>query len=165
MADTSSTTHEPVSVVIHAARPDVYRAFTEPDALQAWLAPGEMTAEIDAFDLRVGGGFMMTLRYPDSVAGTPGKTSAREDTYTARFLELEPLSRIVQGITFASNNPAFAGEMQMTITLAERGTDTEVTIAFDNVPPGISAEDNALGTRMSLAKLATYLLATGEATA
>jgi uncharacterized protein YndB with AHSA1/START domain len=165
MGGIESMSSDPVSVVIHAARPDVYRAFTEPDALEAWLAPGELTAEIDTFDLRVGGGFEMTLRYPDSVAGTPGKTSNREDAYTARFLELEPPSRIVQGITFASSNPAFAGEMLMTITLTERGTGTEVTIAFDNVPPGISTEDNALGTRMSLAKLTTYLLARGEATA
>jgi uncharacterized protein YndB with AHSA1/START domain len=164
MGGNGSTSSEPVSVVIHAAQADVYRAFTEPEALEAWLAPGEMTAEIDAFDLRIGGGFAMTLRYPDSVAGTPGKTSDREDAYTARILELEPPSRIVQGITFASSNPAFAGEMLMTITLADRGTGTEVTIAYDNVPPGISAEDNALGTRMSLNKLATYLLAGGETT-
>lgn len=155
MADTSVTS------IIDAPREAIYRAFTEPEALEQWQAPGEMTATIHAFDLRSGGGYEMTLRYPDSEIGSPGKTTEQEDRYTARFVELVPPSRIVEAIDFESDDPAFAGEMTMTITLDAVEGGTAVTIAFDGTPPGIRPEDNEAGTRMSLEKLAAYL--TGEA--
>jgi len=42
-------------------------------------------------------------------------------------------------------------------TVAERAGGTEVTIAFEHIPPGIRPEDNDAGTRSSLAKLARYV--------
>ena len=41
-------------------------------ALEAWLVPGEMSGVVHAFDARVGGGYEMSLRYPDSEPGRPG---------------------------------------------------------------------------------------------
>lgn len=63
----------------------------------------------------------------------------------------------MQVITFDTTDPAFAGEMTMTITLAERDGATEVTIAYAGVPSGIRPEDNELGTRLSLEKLANLM--------
>jgi uncharacterized protein YndB with AHSA1/START domain len=149
------------SAVIAAPREVVYRAFTDPAALVAWQAPGEMTAKLHAFDLRVGGGYTMSLFYPasESEAEDVGKTAGREDRYTARFVELTPPARIVQAIAFETADPAFAGEMTMTVTLEEVAAGTDVTIAFENIPPGIRPEDNDAGTRSSLAKLARYVAA------
>jgi uncharacterized protein YndB with AHSA1/START domain len=142
---------------IKASRAAVYRAFTEPAALAAWLAPDEMTGQIHAFDARVGGGYRMSLFYPASEQANRGKTTEREDRFTARFVELTPPARIVQAVTFDSKDPAFAGEMIMTVTLEECDGGTEVTIAFDRIPPGIRPEDNDAGTRSSLEKLARYV--------
>jgi hypothetical protein len=47
--------------------------------------------------------------------------------------------------------------MTMVVTFEERGGDTEVTILFENLPPGVRPEDNKAGTRSSLEKLARYL--------
>jgi uncharacterized protein YndB with AHSA1/START domain len=148
------------SRLIHAPREVLYRAFTDPAALAAWQAPGDMTAQVHAFDLRVGGGYRMSLFYPASEESNRGKTADREDRFTARFLELAPPSRIAQAITFDSPDPAFAGEMTMTITFEERDDATNVTIAFDHIPPGIRPEDNDAGTRSSLEKLARYVEST-----
>jgi uncharacterized protein YndB with AHSA1/START domain len=115
-----------------------------------------MTGKIHEFDLRVGGGYRMSLFYP-ATEESRGKTAAREDRYTARFVELEPPARIVQAIRFESADAAFAGEMVMTVTLEESGDGTAVTIAFENLPPGIRPEDNEAGTRSALAKLARYV--------
>jgi uncharacterized protein YndB with AHSA1/START domain len=142
---------------IKASRATIYRAFTEPTALAAWLAPDEMTGQIHAFDARVGGGYRMSLFYPASEQANRGKTTEREDRFTARFVELTPPARIVQAVTFDSKDPAFAGEMIMTVTLEECDGGTEVTIAFDRIPPGIRPEDNDAGTRSSLEKLARYV--------
>ena len=157
MADAPSTTSTRTSRVIQAPREALYRAFTEPKALEAWLVPGEMTGQIHAFDARVGGGYRMSLFYPSSEPAGRGKTAGREDRYTAQFVELTPPSRIVQTITFDSADPAFSGEMRMVVSLEAKGDGTEVTIVFENIPPGIRPEDNDAGTRSSLEKLARYV--------
>src|SRR5918997_4263968 len=73
------------SAVIKAPREALYRAFTEPAALEVWQAPGEMTARVHEFDARVGGGYRMSLFYPASEQPSRGKTAEREDRFTARF--------------------------------------------------------------------------------
>jgi predicted N-acetyltransferase YhbS/uncharacterized protein YndB with AHSA1/START domain len=142
---------------VRASPEAVYRACTDPTALAAWRAPGDMTARVHGFEAGVGGGYTMSLFYPASEAQPIGKTTAREDRYTARFLELTPPTRIVEAITFDAAEPAFGGEMTMTVTLAPRDAGTDVTIAFDGLPPGIRPEDNDAGTRAALDKLAQYV--------
>lgn len=143
--------------MIAAPRDVLYRAFTDPAALEGWQAPGEMTAKVHEFDARVGGGYRMSLFYPASEPLPRGKTTEREDRYTARFVELTPPSKIIQTITFDTTDPSFAGEMIMIVTLEEHDGGTEVTIVFENIPSGIRPEDNDTGTRLSLEKLARYV--------
>jgi len=135
----------------------LYRAFSDSAALAVWLAPGDMTAKVHNFNLRVGGGYRMSLFYPSGEKARRGKTTEREDRFTARFVELTPPRRIVQAITFDSPNPAFSGEMTMEVTLDVKDGGTEVTILFKNIPSGIRPKDNEAGTRSSLEKLARYV--------
>lgn len=86
-----------------------------------------------------------------------GKTSEREDRFTARFVELTPPQRIVEAITFDSDDPALSGEMIMEVTLAPKDRGTRVTFLFKNIPPGIRPEDNEVGTLSTLEKLAGYV--------
>ena len=161
MANATSTGTSQTSQVIPASREAVYRAFTDPGALEAWQAPGEMTGKVHAFDLRVGGGYEMSLFYPEDDDAAVGKSGEREDRFHTRFVELLPPSRIVQGVSFDSDDSAFEGEMTMTITLEERVGGTEVTIAYAGIPAGIRPEDNELGTRLSLEKLGRYVVGVG----
>lgn len=157
MTNPTSGASTRTSRVIRASREALYRAFTDPEALAVWLSPGEMTGRVHEFDARVGGGYRMSLFYPSSEQTHRGKTAEREDRFTARFVELTPPARIVQAISFDSADPAFCGEMTMVVTLEARDGGTEVTIAFDHIPPGIRPEDNDAGTRSSLEKLARYV--------
>ena len=142
---------------IKATQETLYRAFTNPAALAAWLAPGEMTGKVHSFDLRVGGGYQMSLFYPQSEKESRGKTTEKEDRFTARFTELTPYKKIVQMITFDSSDPAFSGEMIMEVTFEAKDQGTKVTILFRNIPPGIRPEDNEAGTQSTLEKLARYV--------
>lgn len=151
------TTSTRNSKVIKASQEALYRAFTDPKALAVWLAPGDMTGKIHSFDLKVGGGYRMSLFYPSSEKEFRGKTSEREDRFTARFVELTPPKTIVEAITFDSDDPAFTGEMMMEVIFEAKGLGTRVTIVFRNIPSGIRPEDNEAGTRLSLEKLARYL--------
>jgi len=63
---------------------------------------------------------------------------------------------IVQAVEFQSEDPAFAGEMIMTWTLAAVPEGTKVTIVCENVPEGIRKEDHDIGLRSTLENLAIF---------
>ena len=145
------------SLNIKATPQEIYNALINPKALEVWQAPGDMTAKVHDFDLRVGGGYQMSLFYPDSEKETRGKTSSKEDRFTARFIELIPETKIVQAINFDTSNPDFAGEMTMEIKLEPIDNGTKVTFLFKDIPQGIKPGDNEAGTISSLEKLAKYV--------
>jgi uncharacterized protein YndB with AHSA1/START domain len=158
--DTQATGHHGTTrntKVIKASQERLYRAFTDPEALAVWLAPGVMTGKVHRFDLKVGGGYQMSLFYPPSENESRGKTSDREDRFTARFIELTPPGKIIQEITFDSDDSAFSGKMMMEVTLEPEDQGTRVIIVFRNIPSGIRPEDNEAGTQSTLEKLARYV--------
>ena len=114
---------------VSAPPEEVYAAFVDADALAAWLPPGGMTGEIADADLRVGGGFTMTLRYDEAPAG----------------------------VEFDSDDPDTAGRMTMTWTFAARDKGTRVAIDATDVPPAIDVEAHQQGLDASLANLAAWL--------
>jgi uncharacterized protein YndB with AHSA1/START domain len=142
------------SRIIKARREELYAAFMDPAALVAWLPPGEMTGEIHDFDARAGGGYRMSLFYPPTERCSRGKTSDNEDMVTVRFVELAPARSIVEGVKFVTANPALLGEMTIEITFEPVSGGTEVTFLCTNLPPGLRAEDNEAGSRLSLEQLA-----------
>jgi uncharacterized protein YndB with AHSA1/START domain len=142
------------SRVIRARPEEIYDAFMNPAALVDWLPPGEMTGEIHEFDGRVGGGYRMSLFYPPTERSLRGKTSDREDMVTVRFVELAPARKIVETVNFHTADPALFGEMTFVWTFEEVPGGTEVTVVCKNLPPGLRAEDNEAGSRLSLEQLA-----------
>ena len=146
-----------VSRVIRAPRATIYRAFLDPQAVAAWMAPDTMRSTIHTFEAREGGQFRISLSYAGSDDTERGKTDATTDTYHGRFAELIPNEKIVEIVEFESADPAFGGEMTMTVTLADVEGGTEVTLQYDNVPPGIRPEDTEVGSRSSLQKLAALV--------
>lgn len=134
----------------------IFRAFTDPEALANWRAPAGMSAEVQSFDPRQGGGYRMVLRYKDSTGAT-GKTSSVTDVVKARFLEIEPEKRIVEAIIFESDNPIFAGTMTLTTTMVAVNGGTKVCFVAEDVPEGISEEEHRRGMESSLKNLANLL--------
>ncbi|HEX8230356.1 MAG TPA: SRPBCC domain-containing protein, partial [Chloroflexia bacterium] len=55
------------------------------------------------------------------------------------------------------DQPDFAGEMTITWHLADAAGGTEVTVLCEDIPTGIRLEDNELGSRSSLQKLAAFI--------
>lgn len=145
------------SRVIDAPRTAPYQAFLDPEALVVWLPPGDMTGEIYSFDARVGGGYRMSLFYPSSDTEHRGKTAEKEDSVSVRFVELIPGRKIVEAVTFNSDDPAFAGEMTLEVTFDDVAHGTRVTMLCTNIPPGVRPEDNDAGARESLEKLARFI--------
>ena len=116
-----------------------------------------MIGKVYNFDLRKGGGYTMSLFYPETNKEMKGKTSENEDRFTAKFIELEPPAKIIEAINFHTDDPNFSGEMIMEITFKPAANGTKVTFLFKNIPKGIRPEDNEAGTISSLEKLAKYV--------
>jgi len=99
----------------------------------------------------------MSLTYQNPEHSLAGKTSEGTDTFQGRFVELVPDAKIVEVVEFESQDPSFAGEMRMTVSLADANGGTEITILCEDIPKGIRPEDNELGCKESLQKLAAFL--------
>jgi uncharacterized protein YndB with AHSA1/START domain len=144
------------SRVIAAPPGRVWAALVDPEALMAWLPPGEMTGRFERFDARPGGSYRMVLTYPDT-SGAPGKATPESDIVEARFVDFVPGERVVQAVDFVSDDPSYAGTMTMTWQVTAVDAGTRVDIVAEDVPDGISAVDHAAGLASSLTNLAAYV--------
>ena len=81
------------SRLIPASADAITRALLDPGALMAWLPPEGMTGRALLFEPWQGGRYRIELRHEGEGAG---KTTARSDITSGRFLALEPGRRIVQ---------------------------------------------------------------------
>lgn len=146
-----------ISAVINAPRAAVYAAFLDPGAVASWLPPETMTGRVNTFEARAGGKFGMSLTYEDPAHSPGGKTTEDTDTFAGTFAELVPDEKIVWVVRFESDDPEYAGEMTVTWTLEDADGGTEVTVLCANIPKGIRLEDNEMGSRSSLGKLAAFV--------
>jgi uncharacterized protein YndB with AHSA1/START domain len=137
---------------IDAPRARIYRALLDPDDVETWMVPDGMTSHIHTFEPSEGGSFRISLTYDEPT--TTGKTTTQTDTYHGRFVRLVPDTEVVQAIEFESDDPAMQGEMTVTYRLSEAGAGTELIGLHENLPAGVSPEDNELGWSMSIDKLA-----------
>lgn len=138
---------------LNASRAVVYRAFLDAAAVRTWMVPDGMTAEVHEFDPRVGGRFRISLTYDQP--GAQGKTTARTDTHHGRFVRLVPDECIVELVVFETDDATLRGEMTISVTLADNPAGgTDLHAVHDGLPPGLSPDDNEMGWRLSLAKLA-----------
>lgn len=105
-----------ISRLLEVSRPQIWRAWTDPQLLAQWWCPKPWTTEVKAFDLRPGGGFHTLMRGPD---GT-------ESDNPGCFLEVVPHERIVftssLGADYVPQDPWLA--MTAIITMNDEGAGT-----------------------------------------
>jgi uncharacterized protein YndB with AHSA1/START domain len=144
-----------VSRLVRAPRGEVYAALVDPEAVARWKFPSGMSCVLHEYDARVGGRLRVSLTYETSDG--VGKTSARTDTYHGRFVELVPGERVVEVDEFETGDPALRGETRATFELRDADGGTEVVGLHENLPPGLSLEDNEAGWRSALDRLAALV--------
>ena len=72
-------------------------------------------------------------------------------------MKLVTNEQVVEVVEFETTDSAMRGEMTITISLADAAGGTDVHAVHDQLPPGLSAADNEVGWRSSLAKLAALV--------
>lgn len=107
---------------IAAPRQRVFEAWTRPEEVRKWAAPGAMTVSDVQIDLRVGGRFRIVMAHPEG----------GEHPATGVYREVDPPRRIVY--TWAWETRAEAGEGLVTVEFHDRGPDTDVVLRHEGLP-------------------------------
>ena len=136
----------PNSVTLHRvikANPEkVYRAFSDPNALAAWLPPYGFLGIVHQLDFRVEGTYQMSFI---------NFSTGNGHSFGGKFLELQPNEFIRHTDTF--DDPNLPGEMTTSIWLTKVLCGTELKVIQEGIPSVIPAEMCYLGWQESLDKL------------
>jgi uncharacterized protein YndB with AHSA1/START domain len=123
-----------------ASREAVYQAWTRPDLIKQWFAPGPMTTPLAEVDLRVGGGYRIQMRKPD------GETH----TTTGVYKEIVPNQRLV--FTWGWEGPD-RFETLVTVEFLEKDGGTELVLTHERFADTGSRDMHREGWEGCLASL------------
>jgi uncharacterized protein YndB with AHSA1/START domain len=137
-----STNSVSLHKVLKAKPEKVYRAFTEPLAMSAWLPPYGFLCTVHQMDAKVGGSFKMSFT---------NFSTGHSHSFGGKYLELEPGKFLKYTDTF--DDPNLPGEMITTVWLNKVSVGTELKVTQEGIPSMIPAEMCYLGWQDSLDKL------------
>jgi uncharacterized protein YndB with AHSA1/START domain len=120
----------------------VFRAFTEANALTAWLPPYGFLGVVHHLDAREGGSYKMSFI---------NFSTGNGHSFGGKFLEIRANEFIKHTDTF--DDPNLPGEMITSISLKKVICGTELHIIQEGIPSAIPVEMCYLGWQESLDKL------------
>lgn len=134
------------SVTLHrilATSPEkVYRAFTQADAMAAWLPPYGFTCVVHEMNPRVGGKYKMSFI---------NFSTGNSHSFGGQYLELQENSFIQYTDVF--EDPNMPDVMITSVYIKQVICGTEIKITQENIPAAIPVEMCYLGWQESLEKL------------
>ncbi len=120
----------------------IFKAFTDADAMAAWLPPNGFVCKVHSFNPTQGGNYKMSF----TNFGTGSSHS-----FGGTYLQIIPNKLLKYSDRF--DDPNLPGEMITTIELKEVSCGTEIFITQEGIPQAIPAEMCYLGWQESLHKL------------
>ena len=128
-----------------ATRERVFRAWTTPQEMKRWKAPGDRTTPLAEVDLRVGGKYRVHMRSPDG----------SEVHVVGEYREVDPPKKLVYR-WYWETGPEM-GETLVTVEFLERGKATEVVLKHELFPTDDARNQHDEGWRLCFDKLAAIL--------
>jgi uncharacterized protein YndB with AHSA1/START domain len=138
MANNSVSLHK----VLKASPEKVYRAFTDPSAMAAWLPPYGFLCTVHEMDPNVGGKYRMSFQ---------NFSTGNAHSFGGKYLELKPNEFLKYTDQF--DDPNLPGEMMTSVWLQKVSVGTEIKIVQEGIPAVIPVEMCYLGWQESLEKL------------
>src|SRR5579863_1588138 len=132
---------------IKTTRSRAFAAWTQPDELMQWFAPGPMKAESIDIDLRIGGIFRWAICVP-----SPQNGQAMNVVFSGKFLDIQADKRL-QFTWQAEGNPS--DNTLVTVSFADVDGGTEVAITQERLSSTEILNRNKGGWASMLDKLAT----------
>ncbi|MDB5209260.1 MAG: hypothetical protein JWQ30_87 [Sediminibacterium sp.] len=138
MSNNSVSLHK----VLKAAPEKVYRAFTDPNAMAAWLPPYGFLCIVHEFDVRIGGGYKMSFT---------NFSTGNSHSFGGKYIEIDPNKFLKYSDKF--DDPNLPGEMITSVWFKPVSVGTDITITQEGIPAVIPAEMCYLGWQESIDKL------------
>ena len=129
--------------ILKASPEKVFRAFTEPLAMAAWLPPYGFLCTVHEMKAEKGGTFRMSFH---------NFTTGNGHSFGGTYVEFKPNEFLKYTDKF--DDPNLPGEMITSVSLRQTIAGTEIKINQDGIPEAIPAEMCYLGWQDSLDKLA-----------
>jgi uncharacterized protein YndB with AHSA1/START domain len=120
----------------------VYKAFVNPEAIEAWIPPNGFICKVHSMDVRVGGIYRMTF----TNFGTGNSHS-----FGGEYLEIIPNELLKYMDEF--DDPNLPGKIITTISLKKVLCGTEIYATQEGIPSAIPLEMCYLGWQESMDKL------------
>jgi len=139
MSDNSVTLHR----VLKTSPEKLYRAFTEAEALAAWLPPYGFSGIVHEIDPNVGGSYKMSFT---------NFSTGHSHSFGGKFLEIKHNEFLKYTDKF--DDPNLPGDMITSVWLKKVSAGTELKVIQENIPAAIPADMCYLGWQESLEKLA-----------
>ena len=120
----------------------VYKAFTDADAMTAWIPPYGFLCKVHSMDVKIGGTYKMSFT---------NFTTGNGHSFGGEYLEIKPNEFIKYSDRF--DDPNLPGQMITTIELKSVSCGTELFATQEGIPEAIPPEMCYLGWQESLDKL------------
>jgi uncharacterized protein YndB with AHSA1/START domain len=124
----------------------LFRAFTDPLAVAAWMPPHGFLCTVHHLQAHTGGTFRMSFH---------NFTTGHTHSFGGQYLEVRPAEYLRYTDVF--DDPNLPGQITTTITLRPTLAGTELTILQENLPTLIPVDMCYLGWQESLFKLANLV--------
>lgn len=128
-----------------APRERVFRAWTQPEELKRWSAPGDYGIPVAQVDLRVGGGYRIEMQAP----------TGQRHRAVGVYREVRPPERLVY--TWSWEEDPAMGETVVTVEFLDRGASTEVVLTHDLFPNAEARAQHEQGWSSCLDRLVRTL--------
>jgi uncharacterized protein YndB with AHSA1/START domain len=142
MADNSVSLHR----VLKTSPEKVFRAFTEPNAMAAWLPPFGFLCTVHEMNVTTGGTFRMSFH---------NFSTGNGHSFGGKYVEIKPNEFLKYTDKF--DDPNLPGEMTTSVWLRKVLVGTEIKIVQEGIPSMIPVEMCYLGWQESLEKLANLV--------
>ena len=132
-----------------AASPErVFRAWTRPEEMKQWKAPGDMTTPIAEVDLRPGGSYRIHMQAPDGAL----------HRLVGVYRLVEPPKKLVYTWRW-EDDPNQPPETLVTVEFLDRGTSTELVLTHELFPNEAAKSLHETGWTGCFEKLARLVAA------
>lgn len=138
MSTNSVTLHR----VLKATPEKVYRAFTDQNAMAAWLPPYGFVCVVHQMEVREGGTYKMSFF---------NFTTGSQQSFGGKYVEIKANEFLKYTDQF--DDPNLPGEMTTSVWLTKVSAGTELKVIQEGIPAMIPADMCYLGWQESLEKL------------
>jgi uncharacterized protein YndB with AHSA1/START domain len=128
--------------ILKASPEKVFRAFTQPLAIAAWLPPYGFLCTVHEMNPKTGGTFKMSFT---------NFSTGNSHSFGGKYVEIK--SNEYLKYTDKFDDPNLPGEMTTSVSLRKTIAGTEIKVQQDGIPDAIPAEMCYLGCQESLHKL------------